>query len=107
MAELLDLYNLSLTGSELRSRVTQATQIVATEIVLQTTDLPTDHAVRKTWAVAVIGNPDHWGKIMTQFLVAQYHAALTIGDITGSDKDTILAAVRGVVGVFAAENAGV
>ena len=105
MAELTALYDLNQTGSELRNRITQATQIVATEIVLQTENLPADHAARKSWAVAVIGNHEHWGAIMTRFLVAQYHLA-EIAVITGADKDTLLSVVRAVASVFAAEHAG-
>ena len=106
MAALIDLYNLTSIGSELRNRITQATQVVATEIILKTTDLPTDHAARKSWAVAVIGNHEHWGAIMTRFLVAQYHAS-TIETITGATTETLLDVVRTVASVFAAEHAGV
>jgi hypothetical protein len=105
MADLKSLYDLNQTESELRNRITQATQIVATEIVLAVDPLPADHAARKSWAVAVIGNPEHWGAIMTRFLVAQYHTA-EIAAITGADKDTLLGVVRDVVSVFAAEHAG-
>jgi len=105
MADLKSLYDLNQTGSELRNRITQAVQIVATEIVLLASNPPSDHAARKAWAVAVIGNPEHWGAIMTRFLVAQYHTS-EIAAITGADKDTLLGVVRDVVSVFAAEHAG-
>jgi predicted neutral ceramidase superfamily lipid hydrolase len=105
MADLTDLYSLNQVNSDLRNRVVQAVQIVATEIVLKTTDLPTDHAARKSWAVAVIGNHEHWGAIMTRFLVAQYHAS-DIAVITGATKETLLDVIRSVVSVFAAEHAG-
>lgn len=105
MAELIDLYNLTAIGSALRNRITQATQIVATEIVLAVEPFPPEHAVRKKWAVAVISNHEHWGAIMARFLVAQYHAS-TIATIEGADTATLLDVVRAVATVFATEHAG-
>ena len=105
MAELIDLYSLNQGNSDLRNRIVQAVQIVATEIVLKIDDLPLDHATRKKWAVAVMGNHEHWGAIMTRFLVAQYHASEVVA-ITGATKETLLDVIRAVVSVFAAEHAG-
>lgn len=111
MALTKDLYDLTVTSSELRNRVTQSALIVATEIVLEA-PATENHANRLVWAIDVIKNPESWGMILLRFLIAQYWQAsvadiLIVPDtVEGEPGQGLLAAVRNVANTFANNFAG-
>jgi hypothetical protein len=98
MATLTELYNLW-NESALLNRITQACQIAAYEVLAEADSTP-NHANREKWAVAVMGNPAHWGTIMMRVLIAQYNS-VPASQITGATDTAVLGAVRDSVNVFA------
>ena len=98
MATLTELYNLW-NESALLNKIVQACKVAAYEILAEP-DSTTNHANREKWAIAVMGNPSHWGTIMMRVLISKHHA-LTPAQITGATDASLLDAVREVVNVFA------
>ena len=98
MATLTEIYNLW-NESALQNKITQAALVVAYNVLAEAISV-TNHTNRVKWAVAVTGNPQHWGTILMRVMLAK-HNALSIAQITGATDATLLSAVEGVVNVFA------
>lgn len=98
MATYAEIYDLT-AHSALRNRVTVACTVAAYAINGEDAATP-NHTNRLIWAARVFADPTAEAQRMYPVILAA-NAAATVAQITGAADADILAAVQGVVNLFA------